>query len=1027
MFFTREDILKIQNALLQLSVKDSELPSAEPVTYDDTLSIVQDGKNKQIKIEDFFNQISLWKREDFINITDKYDEHYISLIEAIKLVPILQKKDGLVITFQDIEGNWEIYQFRGNITEFFEENKWFNLYDYRNYIVQSVVPDEEDLTASTPDENGNSLVSLKDRVYDPTSFSGKGYKILRKNIQSVNIASTKINITKAPSIDGTLSFTINGKETQVAVSATIDNTTALVAQKVAVALQDSMTEYDVSIDVSLITLTRKFGGSVIPSVFSASTTGVVCTVTDSSKRESRNIITKDMINQPNTIYEIRYDFNLGGETIEIAEGCTLKFNGGSLGNGTIIGNETSIDAKYPIFTQNILIRGNWKLNEISTSLFKDIDNNTVHNMSFLASGNHAKTVIIEGDNIECNVVSDYLFKVESNTHIYIKGTVSYGNQASNAHDMFAIKLASNVIIEGGHLKGNIEYSNDGETSNGISVWDSMNVLLKNIFVEKFTRDGIYILSNVDAKATITLDGVVSLYNQRQAISITGCNNVILRNSKFSYTGTIKKGSLGRGLDIEPNVSYRPIGDISIYNCEFLGNQDTALSCSNFNNIEFGKFYIENSVLDGIGLGKFKIAELNNISIKKKYYNNEYNPESVISFIDVQNVIMRNVISEQSAVSLNSNNIAMENCNINFDGTKSTGVARIFIHLPTNKENTDIQIKNCVFNLNNGIATNRGIVGRGSTSNEEAIKNAHAVFTNCTFNCKDFNPVFAQSSLYGCIINATSDCDIVSSNVARNTFSIINNIFNINKVLSMLTYGTYDEERTIKDFIWANNTINTPTETYHVPLSLDKTIVDIYNYKDEVDKIKKTNSIINYINSKYPTSVDKFLEKNGDISTSCQQAGWYRFATIENNINSLFSISRLYSTVPGEAYLFNIIKVDSKYCIKTISGIFDSIDNKYITKIRIVDGKYLEFYYISSRKNYVFVNCSNLKLNNPIEVSTASSDSSVEEFVVCTETGPSSSRINLNPNQIGFVYFDTSLNKPIYWTGTKWVDAIGADV
>ena len=73
MFFTREDILKIQQALLQLGVKDSELPSAKPVTYDDTLSIVQDGKNKQIGVKDFCNQISLWKREDFINITDKYD------------------------------------------------------------------------------------------------------------------------------------------------------------------------------------------------------------------------------------------------------------------------------------------------------------------------------------------------------------------------------------------------------------------------------------------------------------------------------------------------------------------------------------------------------------------------------------------------------------------------------------------------------------------------------------------------------------------------------------------------------------------------------------------------------------------------------------------------------------------------------------------------------------------------------------------------------------------------------------------
>ena len=124
MFFTREDILKIQQALLQLGVKDSELPSAEPITYDDTLSIVQDGKNKQIKIEDFFNQISLWKREDFLNITDRYDEHYIMLLEAINLVPILQRKDGLVITFQDTGGDWVIYQFIGTIDEFFDTTKW---------------------------------------------------------------------------------------------------------------------------------------------------------------------------------------------------------------------------------------------------------------------------------------------------------------------------------------------------------------------------------------------------------------------------------------------------------------------------------------------------------------------------------------------------------------------------------------------------------------------------------------------------------------------------------------------------------------------------------------------------------------------------------------------------------------------------------------------------------------------------------------------------------------------------------------
>lgn len=369
MFFKREDILKIHNALLQLGVKDSELPNAEPVTYDNTLSIVQEGKNKQIGIKDFFNQISLWKKEDFINITAEYDKYNISLLEAINLVPTLQRKNGLVITFQDVEGNWEIYQFRGDITEFFEKDKWFDLYDYRNYIVQSIVPDEEDLTASTPDENGNSLVSLKDRVYDPTSFNGKGYKILRKNIQSVNIASTKITITEVPSSDGTLSFTINGKETQIAVSASTDNTTALVAQKVATALQASMTEYDVSIDASLITLTRKSSSLVTPSIFSANTTGVVCTITDSTKREFRNILMSNMINKPNTIYEIRYDFDLNGKTLELPENCTLKFEGGSLGNGTIKGDKTRIIANIAQIFSHIKLLDSFVLSEILPQYF----------------------------------------------------------------------------------------------------------------------------------------------------------------------------------------------------------------------------------------------------------------------------------------------------------------------------------------------------------------------------------------------------------------------------------------------------------------------------------------------------------------------------------------------------------------------------------------------------------------------------------------------------------------------------------
>lgn len=138
MFFTREDILKIQQALFKVSVKDSELPNAEPVTLEDIISIVQNGKNKKIKIVDFLEQTSL-RYKDIINISNKYDEHYISLSEAINLVPELQRKEGLFITFQDVNGDWQFYQFKGTLEEFSEEDKWFNL-DFEKYLKETLIP-----------------------------------------------------------------------------------------------------------------------------------------------------------------------------------------------------------------------------------------------------------------------------------------------------------------------------------------------------------------------------------------------------------------------------------------------------------------------------------------------------------------------------------------------------------------------------------------------------------------------------------------------------------------------------------------------------------------------------------------------------------------------------------------------------------------------------------------------------------------------------------------------------------------------
>ena len=66
-----------------------------------------------------------------------------------------------------------------------------------------------------------------------------------------------------------------------------------------------------------------------------------------------------------TVYEIRYDFDLDGvQDFQIPANCVLKFEGGSLRNGTLTGNNTLIDARVErIFNTDVTIKGAWKISE----------------------------------------------------------------------------------------------------------------------------------------------------------------------------------------------------------------------------------------------------------------------------------------------------------------------------------------------------------------------------------------------------------------------------------------------------------------------------------------------------------------------------------------------------------------------------------------------------------------------------------------------------------------------------------------
>lgn len=80
---------------------------------------------------------------------------------------------------------------------------------------------------------------------------------------------------------------------------------------------------------------------------------------------NNNVLTQEMVSDANTIYEIRYDFDLNGTTITVPDNCALKFNGGSIDNGTLKGTGTMLEANlYQIFGENLVFSGTFNIDEV---------------------------------------------------------------------------------------------------------------------------------------------------------------------------------------------------------------------------------------------------------------------------------------------------------------------------------------------------------------------------------------------------------------------------------------------------------------------------------------------------------------------------------------------------------------------------------------------------------------------------------------------------------------------------------------
>ena len=134
MYFTQDDYIKIEEWLSHRTVKDSEFPEADPLDGTETFLILQDKKNKVIKLKDFINQDSEMGVYGIYNVSALHNAYGISREEAIALVPEEKRKRGLIISYRtkDItsgqvvtRGGWAIEQFIGETLDDWNKESWW--------------------------------------------------------------------------------------------------------------------------------------------------------------------------------------------------------------------------------------------------------------------------------------------------------------------------------------------------------------------------------------------------------------------------------------------------------------------------------------------------------------------------------------------------------------------------------------------------------------------------------------------------------------------------------------------------------------------------------------------------------------------------------------------------------------------------------------------------------------------------------------------------------------------------------------
>lgn len=294
----------------------------------------------------------------------------------------------------------------------------------------------------------------------------------------------------------------------------------------------------------------------------------------------------EQVTKENTIYEIRYDYDLNGQEITIPENCVLQFEGGSLSNGVVLGYKTNISENNSKWIGNELtLNGTWSFGSIKPEWFVNSDDTQAIQLAINLAISLDKDVklgreysITSTINIDRLVDGEHnsFFNVSGGTLIIAAGVSAFGSsfEYNNTPNSQWISF-NNVIFEG------------GDTSFVID----RNKLLRTKF-EGCTFH-VRLLESDDYVQTLYFTSCeIRSFNGTWMKCNEGCYDIKITNCMFDsfngialelYGGEVHQNSnvsiinsLLEGLNA--GIKYKKINGLSVIGCYFEANKQGDIIC-----------------------------------------------------------------------------------------------------------------------------------------------------------------------------------------------------------------------------------------------------------------------------------------------------------------------------------------------------------------------------------------------------------------------------------------------------------------